>query len=76
MTQFRLHRGSLDDSMKTVVQVESMAGLEAYLYDQESHLARGPFNMRKYGYDERIDWDQWIVFDKHGVVGFTDGELK
>lgn len=28
-----------------------------------------------YAFDARIGWDSYIVTDKHGVLGFTDGPL-
>lgn len=29
-----------------------------------------------YAFDTRIDWDTYIVTNKHGVLGFTDGPLQ
>lgn len=76
--KFREHRGGLDDSLKTVVEVTDREALALYC----ANLLR-PFNVpclaeclqvERYGFDERIDWDTHIVtLPGYGVLGFTDG---
>lgn len=76
--KFRDHRGSLADSMATVVEVSGrdalvslLAGrLEKYGFE----FADRDLVIAPYGYDRRIDWDTHIVtIDGYGVAGFTDG---
>jgi hypothetical protein len=78
-TKFRWHRERLDDSMKTVVAVNSMEDLIAELkrgwpasFNDESKVT-----VEKYGdgIDERIGWDTHIVMVDSGVAGMTDGPL-
>lgn len=78
MTRFREHRGSLADSLETVVTLETRADLIA-------HLGRvlAPFKVtdqivetRHYAFDDRIGWNTYIVVvHGHGPVGFTDGDF-
>lgn len=80
---FRHHRGALEDSMKTVVEVKSLDELtklvaEAYeLFDK----SKDTINVEFYGYDDRIGWNTHMVsiIDRNGKVhpiGWTSGELK
>ena len=79
--KFREHRGMLDDSMKTVVDVADRAALVSLLQTQ-LQLCGFAFNdedlkIEPYGYDKRIDWNTHIVTIKgYGVIGFTDGPVS
>lgn len=84
--KYRDHRGSLGDSMETLVEIDPTR--EALL----AHLkTTWPFNNPRYpplegvtveryhtGGDSRIGWSEvWIVFlPGFGVLGFTDGDLR
>lgn len=81
MFKFRPQRGSLDDAMKEVVEVNSLAELVEHL-----NTTLGPFlsgrilpedlECKYYTYDERIDWDTYIWRLKDfGVVGYTNSSL-
>jgi hypothetical protein len=69
--KFRQHRGSLEDSMKTLIEVSSLKELAEKL---ELEGLRIEF----YCNDPRpIDFKEtYIISDKHGVVGFSNGKLK
>lgn len=80
MTKFRWHRGSLAESMETVVdfdgskealvvllKVDAMPWFPAL---EPEHVAVEP-----YCYDERIGWDSHMVTVMGGAIGFTDGPL-
>lgn len=78
MLKFRWQRGSLDDSMQTVVDFESFDDLvnilrsNGFLRDcQASDIA-----VKQYTYDERIGWDTHIVTYNGSAVGFTDGPVE
>lgn len=60
---FRLHRGCLDDSMNTVVEIESRDHLFASMQKswEPWHLEVVSMEIKPYGYDERINWDTQIV---------------
>lgn len=57
---FRLHRGTLDESMKTVIKMPSMEELIFFLYTN-CDLIPSELVIKKYVYDERIGWDTYIV---------------
>lgn len=75
--RFRLHRGSLDEAMKTMVEMESsVVPLLAHL----NAWAEGSFEFKvedlrlKYtGSDRRIGWAQswYVYFEGFGVVGMA-----
>ena len=79
VTLYREHRGSLDDSMQTVIEVKSKAELREHILkvDDWAPLA-GKLTIEKYGtkpLDERIGWDTHIVMWNKTVMGFTNGPL-
>ena len=81
MTKFRWHRGSLADSMATVVEVADRAALVAIIEAEWHWLVPGAdIDINPYGYDKRIGWDTYLVtvqqLDGTRVVaGMTDGPL-
>jgi hypothetical protein len=77
--RFREHRGSLADSMKTVVEVADHESLLEHIRRLAQPWPTFPpvtvetVHIRPYGWDERIQWDTHIVtLDGYGVLGFTD----
>lgn len=83
---FREHRGSLADSMETVVEVDSLKDLENWLNKIKDIYNIENLKINWYTYDDRVDWDTYIVTGefRYGindtkqrmVLGFTNGELK
>jgi hypothetical protein len=79
--KLREHRGSLEDSMATVVEIP--ATKEALVKEIVKKLSKFYVNISEesvtvepYAFDERIGWDSHVVSVKgHGVYGFTDGPL-
>ena len=69
MTLFRRHREFLDDAMKTVVEVSSIAEIEKI-------TGYTNVTVKKYSYDHRIMWDTYIVCENGRACGFTNGLLK
>jgi hypothetical protein len=79
--KLRKHRGSLVDSMATVIEIEPT--MKALLKAMREDLSPGwSFNVddvtvEPYGWDERIGWDTHIVnIAGFGPYGFTDGPLR
>jgi hypothetical protein len=68
--KFREHRGSLEESMKTIINVESLNDIQKLFPDSKK------IEIKKYCYDDRINWDTFIVTDENGVLGFTNGNLN
>ena len=79
MTLFREHRGSYEDSIKTIVEVNTLRAVEAHMAEINKYMPPQPsqyFWTSYYGIDGRCNWLSWIVLSEQGVVGFSDGELK
>jgi hypothetical protein len=80
--KFREHRGSLWDSMATLVELPDRAALLAHcqrLLDPfDVQVLDSQLRIEPYTYDDRVRWETWIVsIDGYGVIGFTDdGPIK
>lgn len=68
---YRDHRGGLDDSMQTVQELD-LQGIQDHL-----HKLFGPgiIEVKKYGFDPRINWDTHVVTHNGRAVGFTNGAI-
>jgi hypothetical protein len=84
--KFRQHRGGLQESMATVVEVADKTALIGFLRTIFDHwhkelpaehfprIDHDTVHIKPYEYDERIQWDTHIVLiDHYGPIGFTDG---
>ena len=76
-SQYRDHRGSLADSMATARPVSTWAELE------QAVAPFVPLDVRYYAYDDRIQWDSYVVMGcapdfpaEMFVLGFTNGPLS
>jgi hypothetical protein len=85
---YRDHRGSLDDSMKTVQYFRDRHRLEAYLASDlasfNAVLIRDSIVVEPYASDDRIGWNDTHIVrgrldgmpkDELFVLGFTDGPV-
>lgn len=70
MAIFRLHRGSLEESMKTACEVNSFADINAIIAPDKV------VSVEKYGHDARINWDTYLVRTEYGVAGMTNGPVS
>jgi hypothetical protein len=75
--KFRLHRGLLEESMKTMCEVNSKAELaEVLTKELPISVTEEMLHVSPYAYDSRIDWNTYIVtIDNYGVAGFTNGPI-
>jgi len=73
MPLFRYHRGSLEESMKTIIEVNSLDDLKKKLSEEygETNLT-----CDFYCFDKRINWDTYMIRSNGDIIGFSDGELK
>ncbi len=87
--KYRDHKGSLSDSMETVIELSGKWELYHHLLNtlpivnfkgkrfRHSSFEINELEINKYVYDKRINWDTYIVILKgFGVVGFTDGPAE
>jgi hypothetical protein len=70
--KFRHHRSTLDESMRTVINVADADELSSTLRLTYPDLT-GDIAIKPYGYDDRIEWDTHLVTIGGNAVGFTDG---
>lgn len=77
MVLFRENRSLLEDSMKTVVEVNSRAELKRHLYKVILYMdINSILDVKWYTYDDRIGWDTYLVTLDECAIGFTNGDLK
>ena len=57
---FRFHRGLLEDSLKTVIEIHSFEQLLLHIVS-EMDMELSSISYEPYVYDERIGWDTQIV---------------
>ena len=78
-TLFREHRGSLEDSLQTMVEVETLKDIQVIISDKFFHPVLD-LKSEYYTYDGRISWDTYIITGEvegtRIVVGFTKGEVE
>lgn len=78
MVKFRHHRGNLFDSMETEEEIETLEECKSIL-EFAWKIPIQEVKQEYYCYDERIDWDTWIITikvnDKIYVAGFSNGKL-
>lgn len=79
--RLREHRFTLDESMKTVIEIEPT--LDALVDSMKEklrdlwHFEKSDVSVEYYCFDKRIMWSCWIVTIKDfGVYGFTDGPVS
>ena len=68
---FRPQRGGLAESMEDAVSIPStLVGLAAFLKEPA-----GDIEVDYYEYDDRIDWQTYVVKVRGYAVGFTNQEV-
>jgi len=77
--KFRFHRGSLEESMKTQIEVKTIDELVTEINMDNyfcPELTKDQITIEKYDYDPRINWDTYIVNSRDGVIGFMNGNFE
>lgn len=70
---FRRHRGSFEDSMKTVCEVKDFEHLLTILRDDGIDDANEKsVEIVPYGYDPRNEWGTWLVKVNGCAIGYTN----
>jgi hypothetical protein len=81
--KFREHRGSLTESMQTVVELANRDELVSHLnrmFENSGPVKPEPIKpdeveIKFYLFDDRIGWNTYLVFVRgFGPVGFSDSE--
>jgi hypothetical protein len=75
--RLRENRVTLEDSLATTLEVEGRDQMVRHIFDTLGKkgvvVTDEMVHVSHYGFDERIDWDEYIiVVDRFGVFGFTD----
>jgi hypothetical protein len=68
---FREHRGGYEESLQTSRVVTSLEEVRALVPSTKGRLV-----CDYYGYNYRSGWNEWIVQDERGPLGFSNQELK
>lgn len=73
--RIRQHRELLEDSMKTVEEIQpTISAIRKYF--KKNSLMQDTYNgkivVKHYGFDERINWDTHIITIDGNAIGFTD----
>jgi hypothetical protein len=72
---FRFHRGGLDESLATVIKIDSFEQLLVLLVDAWA-VPFHKVSIEEYGFDDRIDWDTHSVRVFIGDIGYVAGFLN
>lgn len=75
--RMRENRPTIEDSMATMLEIEGRTELVGHIRAKlglsGAVVTDDMVHVSHYGFDERIDWDEYIVVvEKFGVFGFTD----
>ena len=73
----RENRKTMRQSLSTAVRLKNRAQLLRHIsgrLGKAAGVTDDMIHVTHYGYDDRIDWDEYIiVVEGHGVFGFADG---
>lgn len=76
---FREHKGSLEDSLQTIKEIDSLKDIQFIISDKYFHPV-SDLKSEYYFYDGRISWDTYIITamleEIRVVVGFTKGDVE
>lgn len=75
--EFRWQRGSLEDSMATVCEVESLQDIRKLM--EKEPLPFGGVQKLECKYvcfDARIRWNTWMIVADGKAIGYANAELK
>ena len=74
--KFRFHRGTLAESMETVVEIKNFHELQKLLYKTFPECDGQAITLNHACYDDRINWDTYYVCLDGKCIGMSDGALK
>ena len=67
---YRPQRGSLEESMKEVVELIDKEALAEHLDEDVDRIT-----VRRYAWDNRINWDTYLVCVDGHAWGYTNGSV-
>lgn len=71
--RFRFHKGALEDSMKTVIEVDNIENLSIKISEYLGIKIKSNKIQFKYlSFDKRTDCNTYLVSIKLGVIGYSD----
>lgn len=68
--KFRPQRRTLEESMAEAVEVNSLADVRKIMD------VSGRVKCEYYCYDDRINWDTWLIIHEGWVIGMSNGKLN
>lgn len=78
--QIRWHRDTLEESMKTVQEIEPTLEALKEAFDKEHKLFgvytdKSEFKFEFQGFDPRIYWNSYLITYNGKIIGFSNGKL-
>ena len=73
MFKYRDHRGGRAESVETVQEMADFAELKRHV---TRVFGEGEITIKPYCYDDRIDWDTYIVCHDGRGIGFTNAPVE
>lgn len=73
---FRWHRHALEDSIATVQEIKNFADLEILIGEKFGLSSIDQIEVKYFGYDDRIQWNCYLVTLNGNNVGFTNQALE
>ena len=76
--KIREHRGTLEDSLKTVAEIEpTLEAIAAHINKTDgSAISPDMITVEEYGYDPRVLWATHLVSVNGRAWGMTDGPIR
>lgn len=78
MPRFRFHRGTLEESLGTTIEIADREQLAKAVQGASllhERIDIDTMSMRYHGMDKRTGWDTWVVLVNGHVVGHADGHI-
>jgi hypothetical protein len=80
VAKFRWHRGSLEESLKTEIEVMDFEELYRAISEElgdSIRIDRQDITIERYGFDNRLAQEMYIVKgETFGVIGFTNTNFR
>ena len=73
--EFRYQCSTLEESMGTIIEVENLSELMNELSKEHGDLSQKHIKVEYHCFDDRINWDSYIITINGDVIGFTNGPI-
>jgi len=74
--KIRLPRTTIDESIETITVFHDYAELLDLLTSEYGDLSKKHINIDYYCFDDRLNWDTYIITANGEVIAYTDGPIN